>query len=965
MVSRGRTARPHGRAYVLLMVAALAALVLVVAGAASASRHPRSVVPQRNDRLLVAYTRGVTASARTALKHRVGAWTIRTYLNGSELLRVRPGRVAAVIKALRASGKVRYAEPDYIEHVSAVTVPNDPSFAQQWAFQNTGQSVGGSSGTPGADEKAAAAWSVTTGSRSIVVAEVDTGVDYNHPDLAANIWSNPGGINGCAAGTHGYNVLTGTCDPMDDDTSYGGHGTHVAGIIGAVGNNGVGVTGVNWQTTILPVKWVSATGSGSTSNLLAALDWVLRAQAAGVNIRVVNDSQTWKGDAFSQALSDEIDLLGQHDILFVTAAGNTGDNNDDPAVARFPCTYNRANEICVTASDQNDALPSWANYGVTTVDLAAPGNHIYSTLRNGTYGIVDGGSMASPQVAGAAALILSTGSYTTAQLKAQILNNVDPVPALAGKVRTGGRLDICKAIPSCSTAVAAPVNTAPPVISGTAQSGQTLTSSTGAWQNSPTGYTYQWSRCNPTCTTIGGATAATYQVTDTDVGAKLQVTVTASNSGGSTPATSAQTATVLAAATAGTFGTTTVGPSSDRLTANTKRANRYQLSVAGAVSKLSAYLQPSGTSGSQLLEGIIYADAGGSPGARLGVSKPITFSSTQQAGWYDLVFQTPISLAPGNYWIGMISGTTSKIISFRYQSVTGSRAYNNDNYANGANNPFGTATVDNEQMSVYATYSASSPPSAPVNTSLPVISGTAQSGQTLSASSGTWQNSPSAYAYQWARCSSSCAAITGATNVNYQVTAADVGLKLQVTVTASNAGGSTSASSNQTATVQPAPSGSSTFGTSTIGSTADTIASDRKRVNRYPMPVSGTVSKLTVYLQPTGTSGSQQLEGVIYADNAGAPGALVGTSAPFTFQSTQQAGWYDLVFQTPISLPPGNYWIGMISGTTASVAAFRYQTQTNSRAYNGDTYSDGPSNPFGTPTIDSELMSVYATYNPS
>jgi subtilisin family serine protease len=707
MISRGRTVQPHGRAWGLLIVAALSALVLV-ASAASASRHPNSVAPHRNDRLLVAYKHGLTASARTALKHRVGAWTIRTYLNGSELLRVRPGRVAAVIKALRASGKVRYAEPDYIEHVSGVTVPNDPSFTQQWAFQNTGQSVGGSAGTPGADEHAAAAWSVSTGSRSIVVAEVDTGVDYTHPDLAANIWTNPGGINGCAAGTHGYNVLTGACDPMDDDTVYGGHGTHVAGIIGAVGNNGVGVTGVNWQTTILPVKWVNATGSGSTSDLLAALDWVLQAQAAGVNIRVVNDSQTWKGDAFSQALSDEIDLLGQHDILMVTAAGNTGDNNDDPAVRRYPCGYDRPTEICVTASDQNDALPSWANYGATTVDLAAPGNHIYSTLRNGTYGIVSGGSMAAPQVSGAAALLLSTGTYTAAQLKAQILNNVDPLPSLTGKVRTGGRLDICKAIPGCSTAVAAPVNTGLPVISGTAQSGQTLTSSTGSWQNSPTGYAYQWARCNPSCTAIGGATAASYQATDADVGTTLQVTVTASNAGGTTAATSAQTATVQSAPTGnGTFGTTSIGTSSDPLTMDRKRVNRYQLPVAANVSKLTVYLQPTGTSGSQLFTGLIYADSNGVPGALLGTTSQITFQSTQRGGWYDLVFPTPVNLPAGNYWIGMISGTSSHIAAFRYTSVTNSRAYNNDNYSNGPTNPFGTPTFDSELMSAYATYSPS------------------------------------------------------------------------------------------------------------------------------------------------------------------------------------------------------------------------------------------------------------------
>src|SRR5207247_2039080 len=133
----------------------------------------------------------------------------------------------------------------------------------------------------------------------------------------------------------------------------------------------------------------------------------------GVNVRVVNDSATFVGTAYSQALSDEIDVLGANDILFVTAAGNTGDNNDNTAVRRYPCGYNRPSEICVTASDQQDRLPSWANYGPNTVDLAAPGDNIYSTLRNGTYGYVSGGSMASPQVAGTAALILA-GGYQSA-----------------------------------------------------------------------------------------------------------------------------------------------------------------------------------------------------------------------------------------------------------------------------------------------------------------------------------------------------------------------------------------------------------------------------------------------------------------------------------------------------------------------------------------------------------------------
>jgi serine protease len=459
-----------------LWLFACAAVMLVVAQSGRFPAWPSSTIratafdrpsparaAYRKGFVLLAFTRGATKKVRAADAMAAGAHVVRSFIGGTQLVSVHPGDELSAIKTLRSRGHVRFAEPDYWNHADGA--PNDPSFGLQWGHRNTGQAVNGDTGTAGADERSVPAWDVTTGSRSIVIAEVDSGVDYNHPDLAANIWSNPGGVGGCPAGTHGYNVLTSTCDPMDDDTTYGGHGTHVAGILGAVGNNASGVAGVNWATTILPVKWLDSTSGGDTSGLISALDWVLQAQAAGVNIRVVNDSATFVGTAFSQALSDEIDLLGQHNILFVTAAGNTGDDNDDPSVRRYPCGYDRPTEICVTASDQNDALPSWANYGQTTVDLAAPGDEIYSTLRNGAYGYISGGSMASPQVAGAAALILSAGDLSTAALKAQILNHVDPVPALTGRVRTGGRLDICKAIPAC-TAVPAPVNPTPPTSTG-------------------------------------------------------------------------------------------------------------------------------------------------------------------------------------------------------------------------------------------------------------------------------------------------------------------------------------------------------------------------------------------------------------------------------------------------------------------------------------------------------------------
>jgi subtilase family protein len=370
--------------------------------------------------------------------------------------------------------------------------PNDPSFSLQWADSNTGQSIPTQSaegeqplgppagGTAGADDRALAAWEVSTGSRAIVIGELDSGVQYTHPDLAANMWSNPGGIGGCPAGTHGFDALDSTCYPQDEDESYGGHGTHVAGVMGAVGDNRQGVAGVNWRTSILAVKWVRSAGAEG-DDLLAALQWLLKAREEGVDIRVVNDSLTFFGTPYSTEVKREIELLGEHGVLFVTAAGNTGNNDDQESVRRYPCGYHLPNEICVTATNNNDKLPTWANYGPHTVDLAAPGVSIYSTLREGRYGYLSGGSMASAEVAGAAALILAAEPGLTArQLKADILGNVHALPALAGKVITGGRLDVCKAMPGCE----APPK---PTLAAAAASSVTATSATLSARVNPNG----------------------------------------------------------------------------------------------------------------------------------------------------------------------------------------------------------------------------------------------------------------------------------------------------------------------------------------------------------------------------------------------------------------------------------------------------------------------------------------------
>jgi hypothetical protein len=872
-------------AQVLMVITLIGTSVLSISMASHAAspalvnKTNNRIAPFRDGNVLVSFDSGLASQAVSRAELAVQGHEVRRLGVGVHLLRVPNGHVLDAVRLLNSTPGVRYAEPDYMEQEAAI--PNDPSFPIQWAYQNTGQTVNGTSGTPGDDEHAVPAWNVSTGSRSSVIGEVDTGVDYSHPDLAANIWTNPGGIGGCAAGTHGYNVLTATCDPMDDDTVYGGHGTHVAGIMGAVGNNGIGVTGVNWTTTILPVKWVSASGSGATSDLITALDWLLQAQQAGVNIRVVNDSDVFVGTAYSQALSDEITLLGQNNILFVTAAGNTGDDNDNPALRRYPCGYDLANEICVAASDQNDNLPSWANYGPTTVDLAAPGNNIYSTLRNNSYGFIDGSSMASPQVAGAAALILSVKDMSPSQLKADILENVDQLPSLSGLVRTGGRLDICKALPGCSSTTTA------------------------------------------------------------------------------------------------TFGLTSIGSNSQKMPANQKQVNHYQLATTGNVSKLTVYLTPTRTKGKQVLEGVIYADQGGSPGTLLGVTNQLTFSSTNKANWYDLTFSNPIALSTGTYWIGVISGSTSQIANLRWNSVSNARAYNTNTYTSGPSNPFGSATVDSEHISIYATFtkqSSTPPPAGPFSITPPSISNAQsqpghpspepQQGQALTATTGIWDYSPINYSYQWLRCNStgtSCTNIAGANGSTYLLVSADVGSTLQVAVTATNSNGSTTAASEPTMVVQAAPP-SNTFGKTAIGGATDPADANYMRADTFNLGQAASVSKLTIYLQRL-KKGQQVLKGIIYSDSSGSPGNLIAVSNQVTFGTSAASGWYDLPFAAPVSLSAGTYWIGLIDGTNTDVFGLAYDESTaNSGAVAPASYSSGPPNSFMASRLDYEQISIYATY---
>ena len=330
-------------------------------------------------------------------------------------------------------------EPDTVRTIQSLpqNIPNDPSFSQQWGLNQSSN----------IDINAPEAWTLSTGSRSVVTAVIDTGVDYTHQDLSANIWTNPGEIpgngidddgNGYVDDVHGYDFANGDGDPMDDNS----HGTLVAGTIAGVGNNGVGTVGVNWQTQIMPMKFISANGAGYTSNAVACLNYVDMMKRRGINIRVTSNS--WIG-SYSAALQVAIDQLNTDGVLFVAGSGNggsdyVGDNND--TMPTWPASLPEDNVISVAATDSNDQLASFSNYGATSVDIAAPGVNILSTSLNNSYGWGTGTSDSTPFVSGVAALAFAYApNATAAQVKAAIIAGADKIPALLGKCVSGGRLD--------------------------------------------------------------------------------------------------------------------------------------------------------------------------------------------------------------------------------------------------------------------------------------------------------------------------------------------------------------------------------------------------------------------------------------------------------------------------------------------------------------------------------------------
>ena len=467
-----------------LILGALFGLLLFAA--APNGQQPAAPGPSRVEgEILVKFRRDTPASRRELRLSSVGGRRIRRFAAiDLDHVRIPNGLgVDEAISALRASGDVVSAQPNFVRHITATPPPNDFFWINDTSYGFYGLKK----------IRADQVWAAyTTGSSAVVVADIDTGVKYNHPDLAANMWVNPGEIagngidddaNGYVDDVHGINVLTRTGNPMDDH----GHGTHTAGTFGAVGNNGpgyatgTGLVGVNWTVKILACKFLNASGNGTDAGAIECFNYITALKNRGVNIRV--SSNSWGGERdllapFPQVMKDAIDAAGAAGIINVFAAGNggadgIGDNIDTTPFD--PASFISPSIVSVTASDSADNRAGFSNYGATSVDLAAPGVSILSTWIsvNGCptcYAWLSGTSMATPHVAGAAALLIAQQPALPASgVKSLLMSGAAPVPAWTGLVATGGRLDVFNA----ANAVAA--NTPPSVTITSPLAGATFT----------------------------------------------------------------------------------------------------------------------------------------------------------------------------------------------------------------------------------------------------------------------------------------------------------------------------------------------------------------------------------------------------------------------------------------------------------------------------------------------------------
>ena len=411
-------------------------------------------------RLIVKYQDGSRASRGAALRDAVGSQMIKHLpLINAELVTLPDGwDVATAVQWFEGQADVKYAEPDYIwyaienipepsaKDISGIVnslstvIPDDTRFGEMWGLNNTGQS----GGVVDADIDAPEAWAITKGTDTLIVGVIDTGIQNAHPDLAGNMWVNPGetagdGVdndgNGYIDDIYGWDFRNNDAS-VYDDASIDAHGTHVAGTIGAVSNNAAGITGIAWNVKIMSLKFLH--NGGSTSDAIDAIEYAID---NGAHMT----TNSWGGGGASQALQDAIQASGNAGMLFLAASGNSALNADNTPM--YPAAYPQENIVSVNSTDRNDQLSSFSNYGLTSTDLGAPGSAILSTIPAGGYASFSGTSMATPHVTGVAVLVYTAfPSLTHLEVKQRLMWTGDPIAALAGKSVSGRRLNALSAL---------------------------------------------------------------------------------------------------------------------------------------------------------------------------------------------------------------------------------------------------------------------------------------------------------------------------------------------------------------------------------------------------------------------------------------------------------------------------------------------------------------------------------------
>jgi thermitase len=422
-------------------VAALVLALLVGVLLAAAPSH--AAPPAAQGRLLVGFDKGVSSGRQKAVVGGERGRILQRFgaIRGGRLVRVRPrsGKATdALRQRLLGNPAVSYAEPDFFLFASQARVPNDPLYTFEWPLVESSADH---------DIDAPLAWATRTGCARVAV--LDTGIDTDHPDLQTNVFKsedqpNNGkddDRNGYVDDTYGYNAIKGKGSGEDDN----GHGTHVAGIVGARGNNALGETGTCWSTKLVAVKFMNSKGRGSTSDAIEGIQYAVKN-----GLKIINCS--FGSSASSSALRDAVDHAQDRNALLVVAAGNNGQDIDKSPI--YPASYGDSNILAVAASTSNDTLASFSNFGSQDVDLAAPGDSIYSTYLDGGYRVLSGTSMAAPYVSGVTAILRKQESGATyGELRKAIRQNVDKPPAFGDKVVSDGRLNAQNALAAIGSIV--------------------------------------------------------------------------------------------------------------------------------------------------------------------------------------------------------------------------------------------------------------------------------------------------------------------------------------------------------------------------------------------------------------------------------------------------------------------------------------------------------------------------------